>query len=335
MTDTAGEDGARTAVPLDISPDILTGWREGAPVHALDGETMGTRWSLKALLPEGVAPATIAALLHARLDTLIDQLSHWERDSAITRFNRAEAGSWHTLEPDFAQVMATALDLAARSEGTFDPAIGVLVNLHGFGPRPAPHQPPSRDAIADALAISGWARLDWDTQTSRLRQPGGLHLDFSGIAKGYGVDALARTLEEAGLRHFLVEIGGEFAGRGLRPDGDPWWVELETPPPALLHGIAPLRLALCGQAVATSGDYVRGCHTIDPRDGQPVHHVLALSVIDATTMRADGWATALGVLPLPEIEALATHEALAVRALVRRREEIIEWISPALARMME
>ena len=62
----------------------------------------------------------------------------------------------------------------------------------------------------------------------------------AGIAKGFAVDALSALLREQGCRHVLVEIGGELLGLGLRPDGDPWWVDLETPASA----VAPLRVAL-------------------------------------------------------------------------------------------
>lgn len=334
-TDLAEGDGPRLAVPLELPDDILAGWRAGVPVQPFAGTTMGTSWRVKAALPDTLVPGALAARLVRRLEQLVARLSHWEADSALSRFNRARAGSWHGLDDDFAQVIACALDIAARSEGAFDPAIGVLVNLYGHGPRPAPHQPPGAEALADARAVSGWQRLDWDAQGQRLCQPGGCYLDLSGIAKGYGVDALAGELEAAGLRHFLVEIGGEFAARGMRPEGDPWWVELETPPQALAQGIAPLRLALCDSAVATSGDYVRGAHTLDPRSGTPVHHVLALSVIHESAMQADAWATALGVMPTPALRAHAEREGLAVRCITREGSRLTEWISPALARMMD
>ena len=180
-----------------------------------------------------------------------------------------------------------------------------------------------------ALAAGGWRRLVFEEQSARLRQPGGMCLDLSGIAKGYAVDRIAQLLAEHGVRHALVEVGGELAGRGLRPDGDPWWVDLETP-----YGVAaPLRVALHDLAVATSGDYVRGRHTIDPRSGRPVVHALAVSVVHSSAMLADAWATALSVLPQAEMEALAIRERLACRALVRAGGAV-EWISPGLAAML-
>ncbi len=295
----------------------------------LGGETMGTGWRVRLSHPPGFDLAGLHRAIVARLDGLVAEMSHWAPDSLLSRFNHAPASSWVALPPDFAAVIAAALAVAERSGGAFDPAIGALVDLWGFGPEPAARVPTDA-AVGEALRLAGWRRLEWDAPARRLRQPGGLRLDLSGIGKGYAVDCLGALLVDAGIGHALVEIGGEFAGRGLRPDGDPWWVDLETP-----GRVAPsFRVALHQIAVATSGDYVRGRHTIDPRTGFPVDHALAVSVLHRSAMLADAWATALGVLPRAEMVALAEAEALAVRALLRRDGEIEEWISPKLAAMI-
>ncbi|WP_404482891.1 FAD:protein FMN transferase [Novosphingobium sp. BL-52-GroH] len=329
----------RLAVPLAIDPSCFASWRQDAPVAVLEGETMGTTWRVKIAAPPGFERATILAAIEARLETILAQMSHWRAESVLGRFNRAPGGAWHTLPADFALVMETALDVAERSAGAFDPAIGALVDIWGHGPVQVA-RPPQPAEVARALAQSGFRRLAHDRHPPRLRQPGGLRLDLSGIAKGFAVDALARLLRDHRCEHALVEIGGELAGLGLRPDGDPWWVELETPAPAIAPlaiaplAIAPLRIALHQLAVATSGDYVRGRHTIDPRSGCPVDHAMAISVIHPSAMLADAWATALGVLEPTAMQALCLRERLAVRALVRRGDEAVEWISPALDAMI-
>jgi thiamine biosynthesis lipoprotein len=321
----------RIAVPLALDPSCFASWRRDAAVATLDGETMGTTWRVQLAAPPGFDASALDAAIERRLEAILAQMSHWRADSLLGLFNRAPAGTWHALPADFALVMDTALAVAERSTGAFDPAIGALVDAWGHGPV-AIDAPPTPAAIARALAASGYPRLAHDREAARLRQPGGLRLDLSGIAKGFAVDALAALLRTRGHAHALVEIGGELAGLGLRPDGDPWWVELETPAPA----IAPMRVALHQLAVATSGDYVRGRHNIDPRSGQPVAHAMAVSVIHPSAMWADAWATALGVLAPPAMEALARREKLMVRALIREDGgNAREWISPALAALME
>jgi thiamine biosynthesis lipoprotein len=318
----------RIAVP-SIDPAALAGLPAGARVVEIGGPTMGTYWRARLAVPPAFDLVALERAIMAMLEGLVAEMSHWSPSSLLSRFNGAPAGNWTAVPPDFATVIAAALDVARRSDGAFDPAIGALVDLRGFGPVPADGVPGTA-AVAEALATGGWRRLEWDTPARRLRQPGGLRLDLSGIAKGHAVDRVAATVVAHGVRHALVEVGGELAGRGLRPDGEPWWVDLETP-----GGVAaPLRVALHQIAVATSGDYVRGRHTLDPRTGRPVDHVVAISVLHPSAMLADAWATGLGVLPREALVAMAVREGLAVRALLRESEGIVEWISPPLSEMM-
>ena len=319
----------RIAVPVALDPAAFQEWDRGAQTVSLGGETMGTGWRVHFARPRDLDPEALGAAIQTRLDALVGEMSHWAADSHLSRFNAGAAGTWMTLPPDFATVMATGLAIARRSDGAFDPTIGALVDLWGYGATPAPHAPDGA-AIRDALASGGWHRLRYEALPRRLCQPGGLRLDFSGIAKGHAVDRIADLLADRGVRHALVEIGGELVGRGLRPDGDPWWVDLETPD----DRFAPLRVALHQLAVATSGDYVRGRHTIDPRTGRPVAHAMSVSVLHSSAMHADAWATALGVAQPEDARVLAIREGLAARFLWRTPGEPIEWISPALHTML-
>jgi thiamine biosynthesis lipoprotein len=261
-------------------------------------------------------------------------LSQWEPRSALSALNRAPVGEWIAIAPDLARVIDAGLAIAAASDGAFDIAGGALADLWGFGP-PGPRSTiPRDDEIADARAHSGGGiERDGD----RARRTGDVALDLSGIGKGHAVDALAAALSEHGVRDFLVEIGGEFVGCGIRPDAQPWWVELENPPGI---DLPPLRIATHGIAVATSGDYRRFVrdgarrlgHTIDPRTGRPVDNgVVSVSVIAADCMTADGWATALTVAG-PELGmTLAARERLAARIVTGDGRE---YLSLALQAML-
>lgn len=289
----------------------------------LDGATMGTTW--RVLYAAHVPAGEVRAAIEARLDDLVAQLSHWEPDSALCDFNRAAAGTWVTLPDDLARVVDAGLRIAQATGGAFDPAIGALVDLWGFGP-PGPMPVPNEAAIAAALARSGYRRLRWDADARRLHQPGGIALDLSGIAKGHAVDAIADLLAARGIRHCLVEIGGELAGRGLRPDGDPWWVDLETPPGLTLP---PLRLALHQQGVATSGTYRRGNHNLDPRTGRPPPNgVVAVSVVGPGALLADALASAASVM-LPAHDP-CTPRGMGMRTIAVRSGAIFETINAPL-----
>lgn len=317
----------RFAVPRAIGAEALAGFDPGAAIIDLAGETMGTRWRVRYAGSAGRA-AALEGLVQRRLDGVVAEMSHWLADSLLSRFNRSTAGSWTNLPPDFAHVIAAGFAIAEASGGAFDPAIGRLTDLWGIGATPR-DLAPSGEAIAAALDHSGWRRLAFDGGARRLRQPGGVWLDLSGIAKGYAVDAVSAVLGGAGVGHALVEIGGECAGRGMRPDGDPWWVELETP-----RGIdlPPLRVAAHALGIATSGDYVRGAHTLDPRTGRPpVAPPVAISVIHPSCMIADAWASALVVLGKEEAQSIAAGHKLAVRTVDRDGSE---WLSPAFGDML-
>lgn len=296
------------------------------------GATMGTSWSVRIAALPGRLAETIEPAIHAVLDRIVAQMSQWEPESDLSRFNRAAPGMWHTLPPEFAHVLGAARDVAARSGGAFDPAMGALADRWGFGPSGP------RTAAPDG-APSGERRIDFEPTLLRARRSVAAALDFSGIAKGYAVDAVAARLRDLGLADFLVEIGGELSGHGIKPDGQPWWVDLEQAPGV---AVRPIRVALHGLAIATSGDYRRHfeadgrryAHTLDPRTGAPLANgVASATVLHAECMLADAWATALTVLG-PEAGAIvAEREGLAMHMVVRegRGREIL---SPAFAAML-
>ncbi|WP_380778501.1 FAD:protein FMN transferase [Sphingomonas sp. R86520] len=321
----------RIALPPTIDAAAFAARDPAAAVFDLDGETMGTTWSVRFAAPVGTEPSPIRQAIVARLARLVAEMSHWAPDSLLSRFNRSAPGTWTTLPPDFAQVMTRGLAIAETTGGAFDPAIGALVDAWGFGPVPAA-APPNVAEIQAARASSGWSHLSFLASAAHLHQPGGIALDLSGIAKGHAVDAVADLLRDAGIANALVEIGGELVGRGIRPDGDPWWVDLETPPGLTLP---PLRVALHGQAVATSGDYRRGAHTLDPRTGHPIDtHVVSVSVIHQTALDADAWATALTVLG-PDGLDLARDQEIAARLVTEIGGTVREYLTPALSAMLE
>lgn len=311
-------------VPLDIRPGLPA---RGSALHRLGGASMGTSWSARVMAAPGGA-VTLGAALQAQLDTVVAQMSHWDADSVLARFNAAAAGSWHALPAEFFTVLAYALDVARASGGAYDPCAGALVTAWGFGAERRYNQPgfqpPSGAQIDALLARRAAARIELDHASRRALQPGGVQLDFSSVAKGFAVDQMARLLESKGLEHYLVELGGELRGAGMKPDGQPWWVALEEVPHSASAGAA--RVALHGLALATSGDYRRyfqygarrAAHTLDPRSGTPLDNgVASVSVLHAECMAADALSTALAVLGPEHGIAFAEERRLAARFLVR------------------
>lgn len=288
----------------------------------LDGQTMGTTWSVQLRAPDGLDRDLLLAELQAELDLVIAQLSPWQADSVISRYNGAPAGSWQALPEPFNGLLAQALALAQATDGAYDPTVGPLVALWGFGAAAPRSAPPDPDEIAAARARVGWQRLVHDRDNARLLQPGGVQLDLVSIAEGHAVDRLGEVLERHGVHHYLAEIGGELRARGTRPDGQPWRVALADPLAGPPREIVPLRDA----SIATSGDYLahfehegtRYGHAIDPHTGWPVRHGLAsVTVVAEDSARAGALATALSVLGPERGLAFAQRHRIAALLLVR------------------
>ena len=331
-------------IPLDI--DRPPPRPAATQIVRIGGDTMGTTWSVTLVTMASGTRTLVRRAIEATLDGVVAQMSTWDAGSAISAFNDAAPGKRHRLPDDFATVLDAALAVAQASGGTYDPTIGALVDLWGFGPPGRVPTLPTDDAVRAALAQAGWQRLARDA-TNRIVQPGGLRLDLSSIAKGFAVDRMAACLDRFGIDNYLAEIGGELVGRGVKPDGTPWWVALEQPAhrDSTATVTAPDTIvALHGLAIATSGDQQRFIdhaggrlpHIIDPRDGRPAHNGTAsVTVLHRQCMMADAWATALMVPEPPEALALATAQHLAARLLVRNGDGWHEMMTPAFAAMLD
>jgi len=324
-------------IPRD-APDIMR-IAPGLETCALAGETMGTSWSVRYAAPAALAIDRVQTTIQQALDLVIAQMSPWVGDSEISRFNRATAGALCPLSAEFCTVLRCALDTARRSGGAYDPTVGALVDLWGFGPPGRRIEPPPDREIAALRAACGWQRLQFDEDAHVLRQPGSATLDLSSIAKGFAVDLVVQHLQKAGIVHCLVEIGGELRGEGVKPDGSPWWVRLDAPA-ALPDAV----VALHGLAVATSGDAQRWfehggrrwSHTLDPRTGYPVPDTLAaVTVLHRRCMQADALATMLLVLGAEAGYAAACAQNLAARFVLRRASGFEEALTPDFRAMTE
>jgi thiamine biosynthesis lipoprotein len=248
----------RLALPRRIDE---TAWRTrdpAAPLWRLEGETMGTVWRLVLAAPKGLraSAARGGGGAAGRSGGADEPLGTGERPVPLQPL---PAGTWVALPADFARDRGFA-GAGGGQRGRLQPRAGAAGGWLGLWPaRPgggaALRRRAGRAAAAVRLAAAGFR----GQYGGRLRQPGGLSLDLSGIAKGYAADALADLLAGMGVAHGLAEVGGELAGRGFMPDGQPWWVELENPPgtslPALrvaLHGLGgPHRAAMCAATIWT------------------------------------------------------------------------------------
>jgi thiamine biosynthesis lipoprotein len=304
---------------------------------------MGTTWNARVIAPPGADQADFQSAIEAELAEIVRLFSPWERASEVSRFNAAPEGMWALSKPFWAFLDAT-MDLGDETNGAVDPTLGALVDLWGFGP-PGPRSPllptPSDEEVVDALKVSGWQKLRTNREAGAAMQMGGMKLDFSGLAKGHAVDRVSDRLAAMGATSHLVEIGGELKGRGVKPDAQPWWAEIErvddSPAPRTV-------VALYDLALATSGDYRRAFvhqgrrypHTIDGSTGRPVDNGLAsVSVLHPLGLRADAYATALTVMGPYEGPEFAEAIGLAAHFVHRTERGLVEIMTPAWRAMMD
>jgi thiamine biosynthesis lipoprotein len=314
---------------LAISLTLLLGacgQADQSAVLELRGRTMGTTYSVQiAVAPEGLDPGALQREIDAELARINGQMSTYDANSDLSRFNASATTDWVSVPPELALVVAEAQRISALSDGAFDVTVGGLVNLWGFGPEFHPDRIPTPAAIASQLAVTGYHKLAVRSDPPALRKSlPGVAVDLSAIAKGYAVDRLAELLQARDVTDFLVEIGGELRAAGRHPER-PWRVAVERPETdrRAVFRVVPLE----DVGMATSGDYrnffeqdgVFYSHSIDPKSGRPVAHRLAsVTGLEARCMRADALATALLVLG-PE-KGLQLAEAQGIAALFIERQ---------------
>lgn len=310
------------ALPTNAAPPRLLAW---------EGRTMGTFYAVKiADVPQDKSSgAELRNVLEKRFDEINRQMSHYLPDSELTRFNSSAASTTCKVSAEFARVMRRALELHFATDGAFDPTLGPLITLWGFGQTGCTGKIPLNDQITTARALCGAAHLRVTTQDELQKDVAGLQLNLGAVAKGYAADEAARLLCKHGYTNLFVSVGGEVMTLGLNTEGQPWQIGIERPlygsvPGAALSAIVPLS----GRALSTSGDsrqFFRTAegqvfaHILDPATGRPVQHNLAsVTVIATNGLTADALATALFVLgPARGLRWVEAHPDIAALFIIR------------------
>jgi thiamine biosynthesis lipoprotein len=293
------------------------------------GPTMGTTYSVKLVAPDLTpeAHAELGRSIESELERVNELMSTYRPDSELSRFNRLDSTEPYPISPETFEVFEVAQAVSERSGGAFDVTVGPLVAAWGFGATDRPPRPPAPEELAALRQKVGYQRLRLHSDEGAIsKSHPDTWCDLSAIAKGYAVDRVAEAISSRGHESFLIEVGGELAGRGTKRGGQPWRVGIERPDNVqrVTHEVVELR----DRALATSGDYRnyyevdgrRISHTIDPRQGRPIRHSLAsVSVIHESAVWADALATALNVMGAEEGLGWAELHEVAALFLVRTR----------------
>ena len=269
-------------------------------------------------------------------------LSPFNKESVITAVNQNREVM---LDPYFVEVFNKAMEISRETKGAFDITVAPLVNAWGFGFKH--EQMPTKRQVDSLRQIIGYQKVALKNGKVE-KQDSRMMLDCSAIAKGFGVDAVARLLRDRGVQNFMIEIGGEVVTCGVNAQRLPWRVGVVKPSEDSLstgHELQTI-LNVTDKAMATSGNYRnfyykngrRYAHTIDPKTGYPVQHsLLSATVLAASCTVADAYATSFMVMGLDNARQLLEHhpELMAYLIYDDGKGDIAVWFSPSLRHKIE
>lgn len=327
----------KVVISLLLASVGLTACQQKPNYQKIAGSTMGTSYHITFSMPQNASLEQIQQRIDARLQEINKSMSTYDDTATIMAFNRAKTGENIEIDKDFVKVFLDSKQVYQASKGAFDPTVMPLVSLWGFGSEKRIDRlqsPPSEQEIQTAKNL-----IDFDsivlTDDKLSKQKDGVALDFSAIAKGYGVDVVADVLKnEYKIANYMVEIGGEIATLGKNPQGKFWQLGIDEPvldsnvqnrqTIAVLSGKDTGKLNL-----ATSGNYrnslelngIRYSHTIDPSTANPVvDGAPSVTVLHDSTALADAWATALTAMPYEKALKLAEDNDLAVLFIIAKTQ---------------
>lgn len=246
--------------------------------------------------------------IKSALQEVDNSLSPYNPNSIITRINHNQDT---TLNAHFTHVFNLSENVSRLTEGAFDITIAPLVNAWGFGFK---HSIEIDSMTIDSLRrFIGYDKIRLENG-KMIKQDERLMLDCSSVAKGYGVDIVAKTLSDKGVKNYMVDIGGEVVLKGKNARMKKWRIGINKPIEDSLSVNQELQtiLEITDIGMATSGNYrkfyykdgKRYAHTIDPRLGYPVqHNILSATVIAKDCTTADAYATAFMVMGLEKATA--------------------------------
>ena len=300
--------------------------------------------------PDSTSARRALAAGFAVVDSVERLLDRLNPGSEVARINLAAGREPIAVSPWTETAILAALQWAERSDGAFDPTVGPLVDLWGFGPSAEPRIP-TESSIAAAKRHVGWNRVQVDTLAHTVFLPdSGMELDLRAVMKGFALDRMREAMTEGGATSGIVDLSGDmvFFGPGPESTGEAWPIELSNPyepdrgfaifqmPP----GSASTSSSLKRQVTLGGRRYG---HLVDPRVGRPIEPgLVSVSVFAESAMISDILATSLFVLgslggpemveQWPEVDAVfvtdtppGTRSAVVVTTGLERYRQ---WIDP-------
>lgn len=315
---------------------FMAGCEKSVELVHLSGPTMGTTYNIKYTQQAGIPDSShLQTEIDRLLEQVNDQMSTYRVDSELSRFNQYQGSDPFQVSEQTATVVKEAIRLNSLTLGALDVTVGPLVNLWGFGPEARRDTVPTEQELAERKAKTGIEYLSVSGDFLSKTLPN-LYVDLSTIAKGWGVDVVADFIESQGIENYMVEVGGEMRLKGRNAQGIPWRIAIEKP--SVQERSVQEIIEPGDMAIATSGDYrnyferdgMRYSHIINPQTGYPIDNkVVSVTVLDKSSMTADGLSTGLMVLGEEKAMAVAELNQIPVFMIIKTDDGFREVASSA------
>ena len=265
--------------------------------YALEGELRVT-----VAAPDSATARAAIEVGFAAADSVERLLSVHHAASEVSAINEAAGHEPVAVSPWTETVVVASLDLAERTGGAFDPTIGPLVEVWGFGCDQCAR--PDSAGVRRALAKVGWRKIRYDPASHTVFLPeAGMALDLRAAAKGFALDRMREAMLGAGATAGIFDLDGDhlFFGEGTESPRNLWPVVLSDPYDPR-ESFAELEVP--AGAMSTTSPYSRTVemggerigHLIDPRTGWPAGGLASVTVFATDAIRSDVLSTALFVL---------------------------------------
>lgn len=287
----------------------------------ISGQTMGTTYYV-------TCQTSNPSLLKTDINTILKEVNqgvnHYDKSATISQLNQASTelilDTTKTDAKHFYINLKSAKAIFESTDGALDPTIMPLVNYWGFG-YTEKRAITAVDSIkvGQLLELVNFDNIQLQSKEGQLyvqKKHPAIQIDFSSLAKGYGVDEVGRLLEQKGIQNYLVDIGGEVRARGINKRGLPWQLGINTPNTEAALTDYETVISIDNQSMATSGNYrnfyevngIKYAHTLNPKTGYPERNtLLSATVLSKECMMADGFATAFMTIGLDRAYEIAAN----------------------------
>ncbi|XBC40946.1 MAG: FAD:protein FMN transferase [Buchnera aphidicola (Nurudea yanoniella)] len=298
---------------------------------------MGTTWKIQ-LIHRYINKNALIKAITQQIYNDNKELSFWEKNSDISKFNRFNCTKPKHINKNLAKVISTALKIGKKTSNALDITIGTLVNMWGFGPKGPASYIPTAENINFALSLTGLKKIQLIEKNKNYylkKHIKNITLDLSTLEEGFLADHLGELLKKKGINDFIISVGGAIVTHVFKNFSRPKIIAIQKPTD--IQTKIHILIKLYNHSISTSGTYrnyyyLNGkkiIHLISPTTGKPIKtDLVSVSVISKSALESDAWDTGLMILGFEKAKSLAIKEKLAVCLIKKYKSTLFTWMSP-------